>query len=113
MGNNQNSLAQKRQETVSGDYSRVVASASFKELMRQKRNFILPMSIFFMVFYFTLPVLTSYTSVLNNPAIGAISWAWIFAGAQFIMTWALCMLYSRRAAKFDELVEKISAEAGK
>ncbi|RFU64381.1 DUF485 domain-containing protein [Peribacillus saganii] len=113
MVNNQNSLAKKSSETESVNYSSIVASASFKELMRQKRNFILPMSIFFMIFYFTLPVLTSYTSVLNKPAIGAISWAWVFAGAQFIMTWALCIIYSRKAAKFDEIVEKISAETGK
>jgi len=63
-----------------------------------------------MAFYFTLPILTSYSTILNNPAIGSISWAWIFASAQFIMTWALCMIYSKRAAQFDVMVEKIIQE---
>lgn len=86
------------------DYSQIAQSSSFQHLMRAKKNFILPATLFFFVFYFALPVLTSYSNVLNSSAIGPISWAWVFAFAQFIMTWALCMLYSKRAAKFDEIV---------
>jgi uncharacterized membrane protein (DUF485 family) len=93
------------------DYSQIAQSSSFQYLMRAKKNFILPLTLFFLVFYFALPILTSYSNVLNSPAIGPISWAWVFAFAQFIMTWALCMLYSKRAAKFDEIVEKIKQEA--
>lgn len=93
------------------DYSQIVQSSSFQHLMLTKKNFILSATLFFLVFYFALPILTSYSNVLNSPAIGPISWAWVFAFAQFIMTWALCMLYSKRAAKFDEIVEKIKQEA--
>lgn len=97
-----------QQQTI--DYSKVVQSASFQQLMREKRGFILPFSLFFLAFYFTLPILTSYSTVLNTPAFGSISWAWVFAFAQFIMTWVLCMLYSKRAAHFDEIVEKMKQE---
>lgn len=97
-----------QQRTI--DYSKVVQSASFQQLMREKRGFILPFSLFFLAFYFTLPILTSYSTVLNTPAFGSISWAWVFAFAQFIMTWVLCMLYSKRAARFDEIVEKMKQE---
>jgi uncharacterized membrane protein (DUF485 family) len=93
------------------DYSQIVQSPSFQQLMRIKKNFILPATLFFLIFYFALPVLTSYSKALNSPAIGPISWAWLFAFAQFIMTWALCVLYSKRAAKFDEIVEQIKQEA--
>ncbi|MFB5167015.1 DUF485 domain-containing protein [Parageobacillus toebii] len=93
------------------DYSQIAQSSSFQHLMRAKKNFILPATLFFFVFYFALPVLTSYSNVLNSSAIGPISWAWVFAFAQFIMTWALCMLYSKRAAKFDEIVEQMKQEA--
>lgn len=103
------SLAKKEAED-STDYTRIANSPSFQELLKKKYAFIIPMSIFFMVFYFTLPVLTSYTTFLNKPAIGSISWAWLFASAQFIMTWSLCMIYSKRAAKFDVMVEKIIQE---
>lgn len=94
------------------DYKRIVRSALFQELMKKKKSFIIPTTIFFFVFYFALPVLTSYTTVLNQPAIGAISWAWIFAFAQFIMTWGLCILYSSKAKKFDDLVEQIKKVGG-
>ncbi|MFC4184176.1 DUF485 domain-containing protein [Saccharococcus thermophilus] len=93
------------------DYSQIAQSPSFQQLMRIKKNFILSATLFFLVFYFALPVLTSYSKALNSPAIGPISWAWLFAFAQFIMTWALCILYSKRAAKFDEIVEQIRQEA--
>lgn len=105
------SIAKETEVSASADYTKIVQSQSFQELLRKKRNFIVPLSIFFMVFYFTLPILTSYSKVLNSIAFGAISWAWIFAFAQFIMTWTLCILYSRKAATFDQLVEKIVKEA--
>ncbi|WP_082883757.1 DUF485 domain-containing protein [Bacillus sp. SJS] len=93
------------------DYTAIAESPAFQNLLAKKKHFILPLSLFFLAFYFTLPVLTAYTKVLNNPAIGAISWAWVFAFAQFIMTWVLCSLYSKKAASFDEMVEEIRAEA--
>lgn len=105
------SVAKDQKVSASTDYTEIVQSQSFQELLRKKRKFIVPLSIFFMVFYFSLPVLTSYSTVLNSNAFGAISWAWILAFAQFIMTWTLCVLYSKKAATFDILVEKIKKEA--
>ncbi|CEG25581.1 DUF485 domain-containing protein [Bacillus sp. B-jedd] len=89
------------------DYSKIVQSPSFQQLLREKRKFLLPATLFFMAFYFTLPILTAYSTVLNNSAYGPISWAWVFAFAQFIMTWALCIIYTKKAARFDFLVEDI------
>ena len=64
------------------------------------------MSIFFLSFFIALPILTSYSKVLNTPAFGDVTWAWVFAFAQFIMTWALCMIYSKKAESFDEISQK-------
>ncbi|MEC0247628.1 DUF485 domain-containing protein [Paenibacillus chitinolyticus] len=89
------------------NYTEIAQSSQFQTLLKRKRQFILPLSLFFFAFYFTLPILTSYTTVLNTPAFGSVSWAWVFAFAQFIMTWVLCILYSRRAAKFDAMVQQI------
>lgn len=105
-----NESAVKKTQKNSIDYNKVVHSSSFKELMQKKKKFIIPMSIFFMVFYFALPVLTAYSTVLNQPAFASMSWAWIFAFAQFIMTVTLCMIYTRKAREFDEIVEEISKE---
>lgn len=89
------------------DYTKIAQSTSFQQLLNEKRKFLLPFTLFFLAFYFTLPVLTAYSKVLNNAALGPVSWAWVFAFAQFIMTWALCSIYTRKAASFDERVEEI------
>ncbi|MQR84568.1 DUF485 domain-containing protein [Bacillus megaterium] len=111
MAMNENSLKKVNNASSSPDYTEIVQSASFQKLLKQKRNFILPLSLFFLAFYFTLPVLTAYTTVLNKPAFASMTWAWVFAFAQFVMTWTLCILYTKRASKFDELVDTIKKEA--
>jgi uncharacterized membrane protein (DUF485 family) len=95
------------------DYSAIARSEKFKKLMQAKKRFIVPMCIFFMVFYYTLPIMTSYSKVLNTPAIGSITWAWIYAFGQFIMTWALCMIYTRKANSFDSIANEIIEEQQK
>ena len=92
------------------DYSAIANSKKFKALLVSKRNFIIPFTIFFLVFYYVLPIMTSYSTVLNKPAIGAITWAWVFAFAQFIMTWSLCHIYTFKAAKFDKQTAEILKE---
>src|SRR5699024_7673720 len=85
----------------------VAESEAFKSFVKKRKNFVLPYTIFFLVFYFTLPILTSYTTFLNTPAFGDISWVWIFATGQFVMTFALCTVYVVRAGKFDEEADEI------
>lgn len=94
-------------------YTEIAQSEDFKQLLSTKRKFIVPLSIFFFVFYFTLPIMTAYSKVLTTPAIGAITWAWLFAFGQFIMTWTLVTLYTRKASQFDQIVEKILANVVK
>lgn len=99
------SSARKLQSEV--NYTEVVQSAEFQALLEKKRKFIVPMSIFFLSFFIALPILTSYSKVLNTSAFGDVTWAWIFAFAQFIMTWALCMMYSKKAESFDRASQQI------
>jgi uncharacterized membrane protein (DUF485 family) len=106
-------LKEKGRETSAIDYTRIVQSRKFQTLLKQKRNFIVPLSIFFFAFYFTLPILTAYSTVLNREAFWHMSWAWIFAFAQFIMTWTLCTLYTRKARSFDAIAEEIKKEIKK
>ncbi|WP_010650395.1 DUF485 domain-containing protein [Oceanobacillus massiliensis] len=89
------------------DFEKVESSPQFQQFMANKKKFIVPVTIFFLVFYFLLPILTSYTTFLNTPAVGDISWVWIFAVAQFIMTWVVCSIYVKKAASFDEEVDRI------
>lgn len=92
------------------DYVKVESSPQFKQFLSRKNKFIVPMTIFFMIFYFLLPIFTSYTTFLNTSAIGDISWTWIFAFSQFIMVWVLSSIYVRKAASFDKEAEQIIQE---
>jgi len=105
--------ARKTKAHSESDYSFIVQSPSFQILLSEKKKFIIPVTIFFFCFYFALPILTSYSTVLNHKFIGSITWAWVFAFLQFVMTWGLCMLYSKKAAKFDELANQVIQEGGK
>ncbi|AHY47865.1 putative membrane protein [Rubrobacter radiotolerans] len=93
------------------EWVRVERTSAFKELISSKKAFIIPATIFFMAFYFGLPVLTGFTTLLNGEAIGAITWAYVYAFAQFIMTWTLLHLYVSRANRWDELVERAREQA--
>ncbi|QOV11726.1 DUF485 domain-containing protein [Viridibacillus arvi] len=100
--------SKKRNKEITADaFVAIADSQDFKKLVKKKNSFIVPVSIFFLLFYFTLPVLTSFTTVLNVKVIGDITLVWIFALAQFIMTWILCMTYVSKANKFDQEAESI------
>ncbi|RNB85110.1 DUF485 domain-containing protein [Brevibacillus fluminis] len=94
-------------------YTAIVQSQEFKRLLAAKKAFIIPLTLFFFIFYFALPLMTAYSKVLNTPFYGSITWAWVFAFAQFIMTWALCMIYTRKAGKFDQMVNEIKQKWAK
>lgn len=97
----------KKQDTY---YEKVEKSSSFRQLMKEKKAFLIPSIIFFMIFYFSLPILAVYTDLLTGQVFGEITWAWVLAVAQFIMTWTLCILYVKKAARFDKLADKVIEE---
>lgn len=96
-----------QQRTSNIDYEKIESSPQFKLFMRNKKKFIIPLTIFFLVFYFLLPISTSYGTFLNTPVFGDITWAWVFAVAQFIMTWVICTIYVKKASSFDDEAEAI------
>ncbi|TFJ91893.1 DUF485 domain-containing protein [Lentibacillus salicampi] len=102
-----NELNTGKQANETVDFEEVEESEQFKSFMQNKKKFIIPYTIFFLIFYFLLPVLTSYTTFLNTPLVGDISWVWVFAFAQFVMTWVLCTIYVKKAASFDNQADQI------
>lgn len=89
------------------NYAAIAESPEFKSLKTKKRKFILPIAIFFLLCYITLPILTSYTTILNTNAFGDVAWVWVYSIALFIMTWTLCMIYVRKANGFDRDADEI------
>ena len=92
------------------DYEKIAHKQEFKDLLSKRNRFILTISIFFIIATLLFPVLTGYTTILNNEAFGNISWAWIYALLLFIMVWTLVTIYMRRAKAFDREADKIIRE---
>ncbi|MFL6209470.1 MAG: DUF485 domain-containing protein [Pyrinomonadaceae bacterium] len=92
------------------DWGRVAATAEFKKLLVSKRRFIIPATIFFVVYYFALPVLVGYAPrLMSRQVFGVINLAYLFALSQFFMAWIIAALYVRAAGRWDELADKIIA----
>lgn len=93
------------------EWVRVERTPAFQELARKRKAFIVPATIFFMVFFFGLPVLAAFTTVLNARAVGPLTWAYVYGFAQFAMVWILMHVYVNRANKWDDLVDQARDQA--
>ena len=89
------------------DYEKLVQTEDFKGLVKRKKSFSTPFVIFFFAAYFILPLLTGYTKILETPAIGAMTWTWIYAFSMFVMVWVFTSIYMNKAKHFDVEVDKI------
>lgn len=88
--------------TLEDPAAAAVARPAFRRLLKDKRAFILPATLFFLVYYFALPVLTGYWSEwMGRKVFGHFSLAYVFALSQFPMAWIIAGLYLRAAARFD------------
>lgn len=95
------------------DWDALAARPDFRQLLREKARFLVPGTIFFIVYYFALPVLVGYfPEAMAKPAIGHINWAYLFSLSQFAMAWILAILYVRVAAGWDRKSDAILKAAG-
>ena len=84
------------------EWTTLEAEPAFRDLVAAKRRFILPANVFFIVYYFALPILVGYyPRVMERDVIGKINLAYLFALSQFAMAWVVMALYVRRARDFD------------
>ena len=93
-------------------WERIAASDEFKRLIRAKRRFILPATIFFVLYYFALPVLVGYfPQLMERKVIGSVNIAYLFALSQFFMAWILAGIYVKVAAGWDRRAAAILDQA--
>ena len=97
----------------STQWDRIANSQQFKDLMATKKVFIVPAFIFFVVYYFALPVLVGYApSFMATKVIGNVNIAYLFALSQFFVAWIIAGLYVKAANDFDRLSKDIIEKAG-
>lgn len=102
----------KQYQASQSTWNEIADSKPFKDLMATKKTFIVPAFIFFVLYYFTLPVLVGYApQFMSTKVIGEVNLAYLFALSQFFMAWIIAGLYVRAANNFDNLAKDILDKA--
>ena|ERR1700722_11361633 len=90
------------------DWDKIAGLEEFRALLKAKLKFIAPATLFFIVYYFALPVLVGYAPALMQKTVfGVVNLAYLFALSQFVMAWTIAALYVRAAGRFDKMAAAI------
>lgn len=90
------------------DWDAIAAMAEFKSLVAAKLRFIVPATIFFIVYYLALLILVGFMPELaKKEVIGRANLAYVFGLSQFFMAWILAGIYVKIAATWDRRASSI------
>jgi uncharacterized membrane protein (DUF485 family) len=108
----------KQYQASQSTWDAIAESKPFQDLMATKKIFIVPAFVFFVVYYFALPVLVGYApNFMSTKVIGEVNLAYLFALSQFFVAWIIAGLYVKAANNFDRLakdiLDKAEAKGGK
>ena len=91
------------------DWQAVERSPEFREMIKQKKAFVIPATLFFLGWYFGFIILAGYApDFMGREFItDGLTVGYALALSQFVMTWVLGWLYLRKADNtFDPLAAK-------
>ncbi len=91
------------------DWEAVERSPEFRELVRRKKAFVIPATIFFLAWYFGFIILAGYAPDFMGEEFltDGLTVGYVLALSQFVMTWVLGWWYLRRADRvFDPLAAR-------
>jgi len=91
------------------EWQAIERSPEFRELIRRKKAFVVPATLFFMAWYFGFIILAGYApDFMGREFItDGLTVGYALALSQFVMTWVLGWLYLRRADNtFDPLAAR-------
>jgi len=93
------------------DWEAAARSPEFQELIRAKRRFVIPASIFFFTWYFGFILLAGYAeSFMGKSIYQGFTVGYALALSQFVMTWVLGAWYVRKANREWEPLERRARE---
>ena len=94
------------------DYERVQNSQEFQQLRRRFRNFVFPMTAFFLAWYLLYVLLAAYAhDFMSIRVAGNITVGLLFGLGQFVSTFAITMIYARWAnRRFDAAADELRRE---
>src|SRR5215216_4690794 len=91
------------------DYERIERSPEFQELVRKRRSFVLPATIFFLAYYMAFILLTSYAEdFMGSSVYQGLTVGYTLALTQFVVVFTLGIMYLKRADRdYDPLAQKV------
>ncbi len=99
------------EEKNATDWDAIAADTDFKHLLASKARFIIPATLFFIIYYFTLPILVGwFPKLVEQKVFGEVNLAYLFALSQFFMAWILAFLYMAAAAGWDRQAAALLAK---
>lgn len=93
------------------DWNGIAAMPEFRALLARKARFIVAGTVFFLAYYFALPVLVGWFPELMKREIGPVNLAYVFALSQFVMAWIVAGIYVKVAAAWDRSADEIIHKA--
>lgn len=89
-------------------WEKIARDPDFRRLLADKIKFVVPATMFFLIYYFALPVLVGYApKMMSKPVWGQLNAAYLFALSQFFMAWILAAFYVRAALRWDREADAV------
>ncbi len=94
------------------DWEEIERTPEFQELVRRRRSFVVPATIFFLAWYMGFILLTAYAEgFMSERVYQGLTVGYTLALTQFLMVLVLGIVYLRRSEKvYDPLAEKAIAK---
>jgi uncharacterized membrane protein (DUF485 family) len=91
------------------DWERIERSPEFQELVRKRRSFVLPATIFFLAYYMAFILLAGYApDFMAESVYQGLTVGYCLALTQFVMVFALGIMYLRRSDRdYDPLAKRV------
>ncbi|MGA0094699.1 MAG: DUF485 domain-containing protein [Chthoniobacterales bacterium] len=95
------------------EWARIAADPDFKSLVARKLRLIVPATVFFIVYYFLLPIGVGwFPGLMETKVWGEVNLAYAYALSQFFMAWILAGIYVAAAAGWDRSEHSILRKFG-
>jgi uncharacterized membrane protein (DUF485 family) len=91
------------------DWERIERSPEFQELVRKRRSFVVPATIFFLAYYMGFILLTGYAEdFMASSVYEGLTVGYTLALTQFVMVFVLGIWYLRKSSRdYDHLAERV------
>jgi uncharacterized membrane protein (DUF485 family) len=95
------------------DWTMISQQPEYLALLAAKKKFLVPATIFFVVYYFLLPISVGWApNLMKTEIIGRANLAYVFGFSQFIMAWVLAAMYVKVSAGWDRQSAALLARLG-